>query len=282
MKKISRSKATAAKTMYAALNILKEAWWELPSREINEKVASRVDLTEWELARLEKTWYIRWESILHFFSIDFSKAWFLRKNKGMRYITDEWEQALNDHTEIELLEEAGELYKERDKKRKIEAKKEIPEDEWDELLDNHEQVHIAELEQLELSALDWLRSHIVSINPYEFQELVWALLRAMWYYTPFIAAKWKDWWIDLVAYADPLGAKPPRIKVQVKHRPNASISIDEIQRMSGLLNTTWDVWLIVTSCKIYQRCWNSSEKLKYSYRFDKFWKANGITTAILW
>ena len=46
-------------------------------------------------------------------------------------------------------------------------------------------------------------------NPYEFQDLVAALLRAMGYYTPFIAPKGKDGGVDIIAYRD-RSARPPR------------------------------------------------------------------------
>lgn len=41
----------------------------------------------------------------------------------------------------------------------------------------------------------------------------------MGYYIQSVAPRGKDGGIDIVAYTDPLGAKIPRIKVQVKHKP---------------------------------------------------------------
>lgn len=49
-----------------------------------------------------------------------------------------------------------------------------------------------------------IREYIIK-EPYEFQDLVAALLRAMGYYTPFIAPKGKDGGVDIIAYRDPLG-----------------------------------------------------------------------------
>ena len=77
--------------------------------------------------------------------------------------------------------------------------------------------------------------------------MVAALLEAMGYYISFIAPKGRDGGLDVVVYSDPLGAKEPRIKVQVKHRPESSIGANDIRALLGLLNKTGDVGLFVTS-----------------------------------
>jgi restriction system protein len=69
----------------------------------------------------------------------------------------------------------------------------------------------------------------------------------MKYHTPFISPKGKDGGIDIMAYRDPLGATTPRIKVQVKHKPDTAIRVDEIRSLTGLLNKDGDVGLFVTS-----------------------------------
>jgi restriction system protein len=77
--------------------------------------------------------------------------------------------------------------------------------------------------------------------------MVAALLRAMNYHTPFISPKGKDGGLDIIAYNDPLGSTAPRLKVQVKHRPDASIPVDDIRSLTGLLNKDGDIGLFVTS-----------------------------------
>jgi restriction system protein len=54
--------------------------------------------------------------------------------------------------------------------------------------------------------------------PYEFQDLVAALLKAMGYHIAWVAPPGKDGGIDIIAHIDPLGAQGPRMKVQVKRR----------------------------------------------------------------
>jgi restriction system protein len=242
IEKLSPSMRCAAKTVFTTFEILKEAGGELPAKEIMDLIPKRIELTDWEQERYEKTGYIRWQSILHFYTIDCSKAGYLRKQKGIWYLTEEGEKAIPLGA-VALLESATKKYRKWDKERKAdngeEVKDEIPE----------EKIQKATIEQLEESAIEGIKEYIRDRNPYEFQDLVAALLRAMGYYTPFISPKGKDGGIDVVAFQDPLGANAPRIKVQVKHRPDSSIAVDEIRSLIGLLNKDGDIGLFVTSGK---------------------------------
>ena len=92
-----------------------------------------------------------------------------------------------------------------------------------------------------------IREYIIKKNPYEFQDLVAALLRAMGYYTPFIAPKGKDGGVDIIAYRDPLGTTAPQLKVQVKHYPTSAISVDVVRSLLGVLVKEGEVGLLVTS-----------------------------------
>src|SRR5207248_2411683 len=51
--------------------------------------------------------------------------------------------------------------------------------------------------------------------------LVAGLLRAMGYYVSWVAPPGPDKGVDIIAHTDPLGAQPPRIKVQVKRQSSA-------------------------------------------------------------
>ena len=79
MKKQSKSLALASKVIFAAFEILKENGGELNGREVISQVEKRVDLDDWAKTKYEKSGYIRWQSILHFYSIDCVKAGFLIK-----------------------------------------------------------------------------------------------------------------------------------------------------------------------------------------------------------
>ncbi|MGV3529817.1 MAG: restriction endonuclease [Flavisolibacter sp.] len=241
---LSPSKATAVKTVYEAFKILKEEGGQLSGKEVMNKVGERVSLNEWEKDTLEKTGNIRWQSIFHFYTIDCMKAGYLKKVKGIWYITPEGEEALAKYSAIEFFESASLAYK----KWRAENKKTVDLDETDAISeDTSEQSQQATLDQLEGDAIEGIKSFINLKNPYEFQDLVAALLRAMGYHTPFISPKGRDGGIDIIAFQDPLGIQTPRLKVQVKHYPQNPIAADAIRSLKGLVNSGDEVGLFVTS-----------------------------------
>jgi restriction system protein len=73
-------------------------------------------------------------------------------------------------------------------------------------------------EQAEEQAWGEIESYFEALDPYELQKLVADLLKAMGYYPSWIAPPGKDGGLDIIAHADPLGTRPPRIKVQVKRQ----------------------------------------------------------------
>lgn len=241
----SKSQKIAEKTIFATFRILQENGGELRGKEVVDQIRETVEFDEYEKHRYEKTGYIRWESILHFYTIDCMKAGFLRKNKGSWILTDEGSEAIKLGPE-RLLTTATKIYREWDAKRKKEKSKD--EDEGIEKIETDKgQAQKALLNQYEEGANNGLREFIISKNPYEFQDLVASLLDAMGYHISDIAQRGPDGGIDIIAYTDPLGTKQPRIIVQVKHRPNDSISSDGIQKLSGTLKRNSDVGIFVTS-----------------------------------
>jgi restriction system protein len=238
--KLSRSRELAAKVIFAALQILKEKGGEAPGREVLAEVEKRVPLDEWAKETYEKSGYIRWQSILHFFSIDCIKAGYLIKKKGVWYLTPEGENALH-LGEVGLLLAATAAYRKwRDENQPPESK------EKEELVEEGQQSQEATIHEIEQLAIEGLKKQISLKNPYEFQELVAALLRGMGYYTPFIAPHGKDGGVDVIAYRDPLGTISPRIKIQIKHREN-SASVQEVRQLMGLLQKDGDVGIFVSS-----------------------------------
>ncbi len=236
-KKLPRSRALAAKVVYSALSILRDNGKEMPMRELLSKVENDITLDDWGKERYEKSGYIRWESILHFFSIDCIKAGYLIKKKGIWYITPEGEEALKLGPE-KLLDEATKAY------RKWKAEQSIVSTE------DHNEIEATErsvpFDDIEQTALDGLDKFINSKNPYEFQDLVAALLRGMGYHTPFVAPKGKDGGVDIIAYRDPLGTESPRIQVQIKHR-ESSATVQEVRQLMGLLQKEGNVGIFVST-----------------------------------
>lgn len=251
-KEISASRKIAAKTLYEALKILKENGGSLRSAEVFEKLRTSLTFSDYEKERFESTGYIRWESILHFYSVDATKAGFLQKNKGVWTITPEGEQALN-LTPDELVDISSKAYRAWKSQQPAEVitgdSEKAP---METILSSEkeitfEQQQSALLEQYSEKAYEGLRQYVLNKNPYEFQDMVAALLASMGYYISLVAPKGRDGGIDIIMYTDPLGTKPPRIIVQVKHRPDSSVPSDDIQRLIGTMKRDSDVGIFVTS-----------------------------------
>lgn len=240
-KNTAKTKALGQKIIYAVFNILKKTGGSLSGKEVMQKIRETIEFDEYEKHRYEKTGNIRWESILHFYSIDCVKAGFLRKQKGIWILTEEGEKALRLGEE-KLLDTATKKYREWDAKRKSEE-----DSIEDDSIKDTSQKQKALLEQYQEQAIDGLREYILNKSPYDFQDMVAILLDAMGYHISFVSPKGKDGGIDILAYTDPLGVKPPRIIVQVKHRPESAVPSDDIQRLAGTMKRTSDVGIFVTS-----------------------------------
>ena len=239
----SRSRALAAKVIFAALKTLKDAGGELPGKEVISRVSAAVKFDPWDTEIYEKSGYVRWISILHFFSIDCIKAGFLVKQKGIWFLTKEGEEALK-LGERGLLDEATKAY--RDWKKKVGESVEDEKISDEPIIDEGARSREITLEEMEQIASEGLKKYIDSKTAYEFQDLVAALLRAMGYHTPFIAPRGKDGGIDVLAYQDPLGTLSPRIKIQVKHRESTA-TVKEVRELMGLLQKDGDVGLFVST-----------------------------------
>jgi restriction system protein len=238
--KFSRTKACATKTLYAVMKEMSRRGGSMPAKELYPFVNENVELTDWEKEPAGKMQYIRWTNSFQFYSIDYQKAGFIVKKSGNWYLTPEGEAALKKTPE-EVMNIANDAYHAWKKARDIEDNPD------EEPTDNTaESDNSMKLEQLESDAREGIKAFIASKDPYEFQDMVAALLRAMDYHTPFIAPKGKDGGIDIIAYLDPLGAKTPRIKVQVKHKPETAIGASEVRALSGVLKAG-DIALFVTS-----------------------------------
>lgn len=272
-KKISRSHALAAKVIFAALSALRERGGELPTRDVVEEVGLRVTLDEWASQRYEKTGYVRWQSMLHFFSIDCMKAGYLVKTKGVWYLTPEGEQALKKG-EDGLLRSAREGY------RAWKDGRQQPAQEGQTVEELEPDIGAQQLSADEAlsMAIDGIRYFLGHKNPYEFQDIVAALLRGMGYFTPIVAPPGKDGGIDIIVYRDPLGTLSPHMRVQVKHR-ETSATVQEIRELIGTLQKDGDIGIFVSSGGFTQDAKQAARHARVHIelidmeRFVDLWKA---------
>ena len=211
-------------------------------RDLILEIEKTVELSEWEKEVLETTGSTRWRNIFLFSSVDYVKAGYLIKLKGHWAITPEGEEVIKLGAE-KMQDKAQQQYRawraSKDNNREVATT--VSEETTDPVKET-----IIELENLEEQANNGIRDFLRSKNPYEFQDMVAALLKAMGYYIQSVAPKGKDGGVDVVAYVDPLGAQTPRIKVQVKHRPDAVIGASDIGALLGILRSG-DIALFVTS-----------------------------------
>lgn len=91
-----------------------------------------------------------------------------------------------------------------------------------------------EYDEAVASAREEIEKFILDMEPYDFQELVAELLRAMGYYVRFVAKPGGDGGRDIIAYRDRLGAHPPRVIAQVRHRKD-KVPREEISSLKGIL-----------------------------------------------
>lgn len=84
--------------------------------------------------------------------------------------------------------------------------------------------------RVEEEAIERIKDRIVKFSWEQMQDLVAALLRAMGYRTS-VAARGPDRGRDILATPDGLGFKPPRIIVEVKHRPGQTMGAPEVRAL---------------------------------------------------
>lgn len=236
------SKERAAVLLKAAFMALQEAGGAMSLRELKGAIARTVALTPHDLQVYEKTGYVRWESVLHFYSIDCVKAGFIRKHGGQWLLTPEG-SAISSLSGQEILERAMKAYRQwRAARPEGQAPSEKPAEPADSSV---ERAFV--FERAESEARSEIEAYVKALWPYDFQELVAAMLRGMGYYTPFVAPAGPDGGTDILAYPDAIGAKTPHVRVQVKHRAAQKATRDEIAALRGIIRHDREIGMFVSS-----------------------------------
>jgi restriction system protein len=183
-------------------------------------LAKAVHLTEYEAGEYESGGR-RFEKIVRFATVDCVKAGWLVKEKGVWSITEQGVQAYHAIQDPEqFYRQAVKLYWQWKKAQPaVEGSGGGDNDDIDETLEKSASIT---LEKAEESAWDEIEAYLSAMNEYDFQKLVGSLLTAMGYHVGWIAPPGKDGGVDLFAFTDPLGTRPPRIKVQVKRNLKSS------------------------------------------------------------
>ncbi|MCK5941930.1 MAG: restriction endonuclease [Planctomycetes bacterium] len=81
-------------------------------------------------------------------------------------------------------------------------------------------------------AQEFVEDRIASLDPYEMQDLVAGILRALGYKTQ-VAGRGSDRGVDIFASPDGLGLEEPRIFVEVKHRVSTPMGSQDLRSFMG-------------------------------------------------
>lgn len=209
-----------------------------------QALAERVTLTPYEADSYDSGGR-RFEKIVRFATVDCVKAGWLVKDKGIWSISEEGRKAYADLPDPEAFyRRACKLYAEwksaqPDADVSASAKSGSGLDEPE---TTAKAVSVT-YEEAEEQAWAEISAYLRAMNPYDFQDLVADLLRAMSYHVTWVSPPGKDGGIDILAWLDALGTRPPRIKVQVKRQLQA-VSVDGLRSFMALLGDE-DVGLFV-------------------------------------
>ena len=211
----------------------------MPASQAIAAVESRLGLTPHEAGQYADGTR-RFEKILRFATIPTVKAGWMLKERGRWTLADSgWVAHLKFRDPEEFVRQAVSLYHEW-----REGQPTAPDIEE---ANNDPDVASAgiTLEAAQDQAWAEIERYLHAMPPYEFQELVASLLRAMGYHVGWIAPPGKDAGVDIVAFNDPLGTRPPRIKVQVK-RQQQKVTVDGLRSFMATLGSE-DVGIFVSA-----------------------------------
>jgi len=179
----------------------------------------------------------RFEKTVRFATIAPVKAGWLVKSKGRWVLTEDGKAAYHQFKDPDAIaKRASDLYRQ--------WKAGQPET-LDEAEESPAESATTTLEEAEELAWGEIEKHLRSMNPYDLQALVAALLKAMDYHVSWVSPPGPDKGIDILAYTDPLGTRTPRIKVQVKRHKDA-VSVEGLRSFMALLGDQ-DVGIFVAT-----------------------------------
>lgn len=209
-----------------------------------ERLTRAVTLTAYEAGTYERTRARRFENIMRLATIDCVKAGWLIKHKGTWSLTDAGLHAYERHAEpAEFYREAVRLYRAWKASQTERAGANGAGNGAD--VERAETSAAITFEQAEEQAWNEIERHLLGMNPFDFQHMVASVLRAMGYHVSWVSSPGRDGGIDIIAFTDPLGTRPPRIKVQVK-RVSQKVDASGLKSFVAIVNDD-DVGLFVSS-----------------------------------
>jgi restriction system protein len=229
------------------IKILTEHPDGFPAKDVLQRLEREVPPTDFEKECYPKHPNVRrFEKMARFATIGPVKAGWMVKTKGRWYVTEEGRQAYKQFQDPAQFEaESRRLYYQW-KATQPEPSPDIDEETSENvtIIDKAAEV-TSTVEEAEEDAWREIEQFVQAMNPYDFQKLVAALLRAMGYHVSWIAPPGPDKGTDILAHNDPLGTSTPRIKVQVKRQAD-KVNVGGLRSFMALLGEQ-DVGIFVAT-----------------------------------
>lgn len=237
------STARQGELLRAVLKILIDHPDGLPGREVLQRMQELVPLNDYEKGHYPSNPVDNRAIIAtRFWTVNCVKAGWLVKSRTAWTVTDEGRAAYTKFTD------PGDLARESSRRYEAWKKEQAGADSVAADLNDDDVEAVTETMSVEIAeeaAWAHIQSYLATMDPYEFQHLVAALLRAMGYHVGWVSPPGPDRGIDIVAYTDPLGATGPRIKVQVKRRGERT-NVDGVRSFLAVLGPQ-DVGLFIST-----------------------------------
>ncbi|MFS2105623.1 restriction endonuclease [Ralstonia sp. Ralssp135] len=217
----------------------------MPANKALEALAASEQLSPYEAGVYDSSGGRRFEKIVRFGTVDCVKAGWLVKHKGIWTATDAGLAAYDAFPDpASFYKEAVRLYRQWKASQSGQEAAAVIET-ADEATSDEDKLVTVTLEQAEEQAWAEIEQYLHGMPPYDFQNLVADLLRAMGHYVGWISPRGKDGGVDIVATPDPLGIQSPRIKVQVK-RLGTRVDVDNVRAFAGVVGDV-DVGIFVST-----------------------------------
>jgi restriction system protein len=210
----------------------------LRARAVLQQLRSQTELTAYEQGESEAG-FLRFEEIVRFATIDCVTAGWLIKEKGRWSVTAAGIEAYAKYPSPEIFQRNAAKLGQAGWASRLDTETTVSKDETSTM----GKAAAITFEQAEEQAWSEVEQYLKGMHPYEFQKLVTDLLRAMGYHVSWAAPPGKGSGIDILAWHDPLGTRPPCIKVQVK-REKTAISVGDLRAFMALLGND-DVGIFV-------------------------------------
>lgn len=238
LENFAKTKQTAIKTMYACLLILnQETTRELEKSILFTRIPGIINLNEHELGRYEKTGYLRWASILEFYSINLKVSGFLEKPRsGVWKITELGKEYLKTTNPIELFDYVSKFYRDWSREN-IKEDIDVVEQNIETVIDPIEAMESGYKQHKQRIAEELIELIKSKVTPAGFERLILKLMVSMHYAdnekTSFVTGGTGDRGVDGVVNEDALGLS--KIYLQAK-KWEGNVGDQEVTHFIGRLS----------------------------------------------